>query len=174
MVTPEEAIRRIEQFTDELLRLTPAVLETMLVTGKSLIEDRIQREGLLGEEYSNREVPTFYFKGKELNQAGRSYIKLEKLGTWGDFREAQGLQSDYVDLTYTGAMWAGIVVVQTSQAGYVFIGEMGGRTPDIQEVLNANISRYGDFLVLSPEEEQDVAEIHLDMARQLAERIFNY
>jgi len=166
-----------EQFAQQLRNLSKAIQENglpiaqkMALTGKSLVQERIQREGLPGEQYSTNEVPTWYFNGKERNAGGRTYLEENDYGTWGDFRKAQGLQSSKVDLTYSGRMFYGLRPIKKISRGTTFEVHMGGTDKEVDEKLGWNFERYGDFLEPNAEEQKEIDEIVDDEFEKLIDK----
>ncbi len=168
--TPEQFAQNIKGLIQAIQDNGLAIAETMAITGKSLVQDRIQKEGLPGEKYSTNETPTWFMKGKEINQRGRKYVEENKTGTWGGFRQAQGLQSDYVDITYTGRMFGGIRPIQRLTAGNTYRIVMGGTDKEVDEKLYYNTERYGDFLEPNASEQTEIDEIVDDVLTELTDK----
>ena len=92
---------------------------------------------------------------KRLKKRGVAFLaKLEKktskkeklaLSNWGEFREAQGLQINYVDLTYSGEMWRGLFPQDVQIEGFRYIAPLGSTTVAGQKKLNWQYERYGNF-----------------------------
>lgn len=119
--------------------------------GLSLTVLSIQRDGLPGKpRYSTKLIPTFYFRGKELNQAGRTYIKKQKLGTWGGFRQAQGLPSAVVNITYSGRTLRSLQPVLVSSGAGKASAKLVSSTDENQRILGYLVEKYGDFLEPQP------------------------
>ena len=122
-------IKKLEDFRDTLPAVLPDVAVSVSMAGKALAERVIKEKGF-GETYSTAKVPAWFMDGKQLNGKGLTYLKrLKKQATedepaettWGEFRAAQGLQSGYVDLSYSNKMWAGMFPqeVQISLFDYI-------------------------------------------------------
>lgn len=135
----------------------PQVATSMSLTAKSVAERTIKDKGF-GQLYSDTKVPAWFMKGKELNKRGLNYIlTLEKNATedepaltnWGEFRQAQGLQTAFVDLSYSNKMWAGMFPQDVQQDLYTYIAPLGNNTREGQDKMNWNFERYGDFLGLA-------------------------
>ena len=99
----------------------------------------------------------------ERNAAGRRYLEENNLDddlvSWGEFRKAQGLQNDYVDLTYSGRMFAGLTIIEKFAEGTRFVARLGGSDREVDEKLDWNSKRYGDFLQPNADEQREVDEI---------------
>jgi len=157
--TLEQFIQGLKRLAEAIPVVAPDIAEKMAITGKSLVQERIQREGLPGEEYSTNEIPTFFFSGKERNSGGKAYIEENNMGTWGGFRKAQGLRNDRIDLTYTGRMFNGLVPIKRVNSGTRFTVVMGGSDKEVDDKLYFNTQRYGDFLQPNAEEQKEIGEI---------------
>lgn len=129
---------------------------------KASAETKIRKDGI--GNYSDVKVNPGLFIGKELNSAGSSFIdsliekgKKDEEGhvtieeehwiTWGDFREAQGLQSSHVDLSYSNEMWRGMLPVPVLQKGDEYISRLAHTNDEGQSKMNWNYNRYGDFIL---------------------------
>lgn len=144
----------------------------------SLIHSRITDEGLSGQKYSTNPLPSYYFIGKSISDTGEKNTKdkikkNKKAGIPGisytDFRQANNLQTNHVDLKLSGDMWrdlgwteAGFTdkAINTSVSGFncssnaSFKGSItyeNGKTTS--EIADYNAERYGDFLTPTKEEE---------------------
>jgi hypothetical protein len=113
---------------------------------KAILVHNVQQQGF-GEMYSDDFVPSYFLIGKQLNAKGKKYIDKKKGGkNWKGLREAQGLQTRFVDLTYSGFMFKELGVVKTELKGqYTYYSYIGGLTKDAQQKLNWNYERYGNF-----------------------------
>lgn len=160
-----ELIAILKQFRDELPQVLPAVATSVSMTGKALAERTIKDRGF-GKEYSRVEVPAYWFYGKWINNRGRDFLysnkgdtgskkKVEDITekdlingttTWGKFRNAQGLQDKYVDLTYSGKMWAGMFPQEVEVNLFMYTAPLGNNTIEGQNKMNWNYARYGDYI----------------------------
>jgi hypothetical protein len=181
----------VKAFTQQLKALAaalqseaPRILETMALTGKSLVELRIQNEGIA--DYSTNLVPSWYMgytskagykNDRSKNARGKKYIqgiekrpKNERLTNWHQFRKAQGLTSERVDLNYTGRMWGGIVLQQVTRSGTKFIARVGGSDEEVDLKLYYNTARYGEFLTPNEAEQLELNQIAEDIFSDLIRR----
>lgn len=152
----------------------PDIAMVLVITAKGMAERAIREKGF-GYKYSENRIPAWFLHGKELNGSGLAYLekhgvksdgtqgegkkKRRKKGetadpgrydttvTWGEFREAQGLQSMFVDLGYSNKMWADMSPVEIRQeAEGIVRALLGARTRENQDKMNYNRERYGDFI----------------------------
>lgn len=149
MASLEDLKKKLIDIRNDLPNIMLEAATSMSLTGKALAEREIKDQGF-GEMYSNTKVPAWFMTGKELNAGGRTFIerkKAEKEPTnWKEFREAQGLQSGYVDLSYSNEMWSGMFPQKPYQAGTLFIAPLGHNNRAGQDKMNWNRDRYGDFM----------------------------
>lgn len=178
-ITAAEFIARLGSIGKELVAHGPEVVQQKAIAGTSLIVERIQAKGVPGATYSTNRLPDWFFSDKELNAGGRAYLSKQddekdpaKRGvTWGEFRAAQGLQTAYVDLTYSGRMLGGLVIVDTSAEGTKFTAIIGGSDMEIDDKLRWNAERYGDK-VFQPTaaEQKELDFIVLDLLETLLQK----
>jgi hypothetical protein len=170
MVTPKEHLAKLQKLSEEIKRVGQNIAQKMALTGKSLVQHRIQSEGF-GAEYSTNDIPAYFLKGKARNAAGRKYLEENNLDddlvSWGAFRKAQGLQNDFVDLTYSGRMFAGLTVIEKATEGTRFVARLGGSDREVDQKLDWNAQRYGDFLQPNAAEQAEVDEIVQDEFEKL-------
>lgn len=167
---------RLQAFVEAVNREGLTIVETMAMTGQSLIQDRIQRDGVPGVKYSTHRFPVKWLKGKSLNSAGEQYIRdQEEAGQgarWDEFRIEQGLQASKVDLTYTGRMFGGTRVQRKQQQGSQFIATVAGTDQEVDDKLSHNADRYGpEIFDPTPEEQAEVDEIASDFLEDLIRKI---
>lgn len=164
----EELRKKLEAFRDNPSQDLLPLATTISITAKALANRTIVDRGI-GYTYSKNPLPAFFFYGKELNQSGKSFLEkltnkdkskskkkkiediteadlIEGSTTWGEFRAAQGLQNDHVDLTYTGKMWAGMFPQEAFEEGAKYIAPLGHNNREGQNEMNWNKARYGDFI----------------------------
>jgi hypothetical protein len=159
---------RLEAIRKAVLENLPRIAETLCITAKALAERRMKDQGF-GVVYSKNPVPAWFFKGKELNQRGVVFlntgkVKGKKTGkpkpleetTWGEFRQAQGLQAAFVDLSYSNKMWANMGATTTEESDGVVSSLLGGTNREAQNKMNWNRERYGDFIRKSLTDEDGV------------------
>ena len=146
----------LNEYKQKLIKLReemPSILKdlapTVSMSGKAIAERNIKEAGF-GAKYSTNEMPAFLFYGKELNQQGSIYAqnaaKDEQGITWGQFRKAQGLQNQFVDLSYSNEMWAGMFPRDPIVDGYKYIAPLGHNNQEGQNKMNYNYKRYGNFI----------------------------
>ena len=141
----------------DLKRDLPDILkeaaEVVSLSGKAIAERTIKDKGF-GEQYSNTKVPAWFMDGRELNAPGSTFIarkkkaktEEERLTNWKEFREAQGLQTGHVDLSYSNEMWSGMLPQPPFQKGDIFLAPLGHTNQEGQKKMNWNRDRYGDFI----------------------------
>ena len=88
----------------EIEQKMPIIVKDFAASAKALSERRIRSEGV-AFDYSTKEAPAYFFLDNVLNQAGENEVRKrskKKEGlTWGALRQVQGLNSAFVDLSYS-------------------------------------------------------------------------
>lgn len=167
---------RLQDIQNDLPNIMKEVATTVSLSGKAIAERAIKDKGF-GEQYSNTKVPAWFMDGKELNASGSTFIARKKkaktpsdrLTNWKEFREAQGLQTGHVDLSYANEMWSGMFPQETYQKGTLFIAPLGHNNRAGQNKMNWNRDRYGDFIgkVLTGSNFEQMAEIAVEETLRL-------
>lgn len=149
-----DLIKQLKAFRDAIPEVMPQVATSVSMSAKALAERTIKDKGF-GFMYSQVDVPAWFFKGKELNKRGLAYIEsLEKnaddenpaLTNWGEFRSSQGLQSKFVDLTYSGKMFASMYPQDVQIDLFKYVAPLGSTNKEGRDKMNYNYERYGDFI----------------------------
>lgn len=163
----------MEQMREAMRKKLPDIAATMSISAKAIAERKIKNAGF-GRTYSTTQVPAFLFAGKELNAQGTKWLEnhgvtsdgkqgegkkkrrkkksdpdpgsYDKTTNWGEFRGAQGLQNQFVDLSYSNKMWANIQPVRVEQKGDLYLAPLGGTNTEAVNKMNWNRDRYGDFI----------------------------
>jgi len=170
----EDFKTRLQQLGDTLRARLPEIAETLVLSAKAIAERKIKEQGI-GEQYSTNPIPAWFFHGKELNSGGQSWLKQhgvnekgeagdatyrkgkklkkkekatpeDRLGTWGEFRAAQGLQSSHVDYSYTNKMWAAMLPGPVTESTGIYSCSLGATNTEAQQKMNWNRDRDGDFI----------------------------
>jgi hypothetical protein len=113
-------------------------------------------------DYSQNEVRTYYWYNQALNQRGRDYIKKNKKGTWGKFREAQGLSSDNVNLSYSGRFWASLVPGRVQRVANTFLVDVAVNDSEVQQYAGQLVDRYGNFYEPTQQEAAQASVVLVD------------
>lgn len=173
----EQYKQRILEFIKELSKTRRD--DTLLISKEllALIRLRVQNKGekfngsLFGR-YSQAVVPNWYFD-KRHNSTGAKN-RLKKKGyfvSYVDFRQANNLQTNYVDLTVSGKMWreAGAVVRSDTESRTVI--QIGGTTNYSDRVIDYNSQRYGNILLPSDKEIDMVEKANFE---RVLKRLINF
>jgi len=173
MATIKDLDNILEQMKEAIRQRLPDALTTMVVTAKALAEREIVQNGI-GAKYSKEKYPAFFLAGKELNQKGTTFLAAHGVDTtgkqtrnvqkgkkstkrtleyadtlvnWEEFREAQGLQGNHVDLHYSNKMYANMGPQAPEQDGEVTRVRLGATNKEAQDKMNWNYERYGNFIM---------------------------
>ena len=172
----EDFVRAIRQAIEDLKANAPDIVEEMAIAGKSLVQERIQREGF-GKKYSEKYVPAFFLYGKAINAKGRAFLEEQDdkndLTNHKELRAAQGLQTAFVDLTYTGRMWNSLTVVRNEQAQASFAAFVGSSDAEGEKKLLYNANYFGDFLKPNEAEREEIDQIAKDRLESILKKRLN-
>ena len=114
-----------------------------------------------GETYSSGEIPIYFLTGftgknsityhpKTKSKRGDKFLEGKKKQgehtvSYSELRQAEGLQINFVDLTFSGEMWRNMFPREVIVEGNYYIAPLGCNTKDGQAKLNYNYERYGNF-----------------------------
>lgn len=166
----------LERFLASLETGGQRCVETMAITGQSLVQHRIQQQGVPGRKYSKNKLPAFFFDERSLNAGGRKLVgekakdaKDDREGiSYEEFRVANGLQVDHVDLTLTGRMFGGTRIVRLFSSGATFTAQVGGTDAEVDAKLGYALQEFGEKVFdPTPEEEKEIDEIAEDFLASL-------
>lgn len=146
--TLDDLIRNLTNFENNLKIKAPTFI---MFAGKIYLEkkkEKIYNSGV--GRYSSKKYHAGSLKGKELTQAGLSFletkIKNKQKTNWAGLRNAEGLQTSFVDLWYSGAMWKNVDAVKGNQSIYRYSVIIGAKDKEQKRKLIDNFDRYGNFL----------------------------
>jgi hypothetical protein len=173
MANIEEFKKLTQQLREAVIARLPEIAETLTLSAKALAERQIKDKGFAAI-YSQTKVPAFFLFGKELNNKGKKFLEdrgvnvdgsqgkakkkrrkkkedadpgtFETKTNWAEFRQAQGLQAQFVDLSYSNKMWANMQPVRTEETPTGVVCFLGATNKEAQEKMNYNRDRYGDFI----------------------------
>jgi hypothetical protein len=185
----KEKLKEIRQALENKL---PDIAVMLTLSAKALAERNIKEAGF-GAKYSLNKIPAWFLHGKELNQKGVKFLsdrgvdegtgaqgeakkqrrkkkgdpdpgKFDTLTNWSEFRAAQGLPVDHVDLSYSNKMWANMQPLKPYQSLYKFYAPLGATNTEAQDKMNFNRDRYGDFIskALTEENRDTLANVVMD------------
>lgn len=166
MSTLNDAINRLKSLTKELEVKIPLIITASNVTAKSLVQNRVQETGKNSKgtqlgDYSENGISAFFFIGKGSKSTDAKLKKLqreEKKVSYSDFRKLDGKQNKHVDLTFSGRMWRGIGLTQSSTSNNRTTVKVGAKDNYTDKVSESNSIRYGNFLTLASEEVEEIEE----------------
>lgn len=176
----------------------PAINARLAKSALSLIKDRIINEGVNAKgskfpKYSTQPLPAFFFIGKGLGSGADKKMEAElksqrKAGvknpgvSYEQWRDINNLQTDHVDMKFTGETLKDLDVLETRTEGNVIITVVaskdsitrtnGKKTITTGKITEHLAERYGDFLELSEKETEAIEEAFNEEVQQLFESIF--
>lgn len=154
-------VRKLNQVKSALITNRAADAFLIAKEALSLIRLRIQNTGERADgqqlgDYSDTDLPAFFFFGKSANAAGETKVrkaaKDKQKISYSDFREFNNRPTKFVNLTFTGAMWREMNVDITTNTRTMTVATIEPRTARSRKVALYNSQRYGDILALSKRE----------------------
>lgn len=151
------------------------VAQVMALNFKAYADSRIKNNGIPGERYSENDLPVNWLMGSAKTEYGKQAIKKlakerAKNGEgvdYTDLRQAENLQTEYVDLTFSGAMLRGWGITEVKEIGPRFVALLGGTNEDSKRKLAWQKSRYGNFWV------RVVGDDGIKLLKQILEKELN-
>lgn len=159
----------IRQLIENLKKIQDGLQQVLLDSASiiahdalGLAEQSILEKGF-GEQYSDKAIPSYFLKGKEINAGGLSYLQKveddpEVVANWKGFRKAQGLQTGFVDLSYSRTMWQGLRPDEPQNEGSRYFCNIGHNNVEGQKKMNWNFARYGDFIGKGLKGQEDILQ----------------
>lgn len=170
----KELIENLKAIESELPEVLKRATEIMAHDGKALAERIIKDKGF-GALYKDYDLPAWYYEGKEINRRGWNYIHQmydkDEGFAWQDLRQAQGLQINFVDLSYTARMWTGMRPEPVQEQDGKYFCFMGHNDNEGRKKMNWNFERYGDFIGIALQGQEEILkEVAIDNVLQLLDR----
>lgn len=184
--TLEDLIAKFDNLPSKLDEFVFNELETTAKDFIALQVTKIRRDGI--GTYSTKKVPAFFFYGKQLNAAGIAFLRAkgvrqpgdplrgkdkpllgkglrgktltkdQRLTNWGEFRQAQGLQSGFVDATYTTRTLNQLGIISRTKTGLKYTVNVSGATDYSFRIFGYLGKRYPGFFFPSPEIQKTLGE----------------
>lgn len=148
MTTINQFLGNLEALIKDLPVIMSDTLLKVGLDGKALIQQRVQEKGLTADLKKTPDYSPLYKKK----------------------RQKKGLQTNYMDLTYTGSMWRSIGYTGTKQ-GKETVVSIAGRDEFTQNKIDWNSEKQFEVLKLSKEEEDILQEI---FEEEMERVIFEY
>lgn len=168
-----------DRFVRAVYDRVPQINERLAMNAFALMRNRIQNEGTIGEnkslgDYSNNEIPLFFKKGGKtiapfsnpLNKGGEQFFlkkvkqnsklpRNEHQGiSYKEWRKANNLPADHVNLTFTGETLRDIGVIKTIVSKDQIVVSVGAKNTKLRrggvttdQVLEGWRDRYGDGIL---------------------------
>lgn len=145
MASLDDLKQKIETIKKELPDTLKLVATSVSMAGLGYAKRVIYEKGF-GAEYSDVMLPAQFLRDSTLNKKGVQYISGRKKGNWKEMREAQGLQTDHVDLGYTQEMWRGMNPQEPYVQGKYIIAPLGHNNQSGMQKMKWNYERYGNYI----------------------------
>lgn len=149
MASLRDLINKFEGARDNLDLALLDTATSVSLAGKQYSERIISDEGF-GAFYSDTKYPAFLMYGEELTLGGLAYLEnkadKKELTNWKGLRDAQGLQTSFVDLHYSNKMFESMLPRDSFQDGTKYLAPLASSNTEGQNKMNWNRDRYGDFI----------------------------
>ncbi|WP_313515645.1 hypothetical protein [Sphingobacterium sp.] len=187
-----EFIAKLENVIKELPIEAENIAIEMALNHKALVVRRIQSEGIPGETYSDKGIPAYFYAGFSVTAGknkGKTYdssyprlnsgfdrmvekkLKKKESISWKDVREANGLQTGFVDFTFTGRSFQNLNIVSVERSGFISRAYLGASDPESAQKLFYGFKQYGDFLKPNEEDQKILVKIGNQMLSKVLEKI---
>ena len=167
----DEYIKKLETAEQSILQEFVPIAEEAALNTKALVVKQIQEEGV--GKYSTKGVPAYLYLDENgepklertKSNAGINFIKKrakedkKKMLTWADLRDAEGLQTNFVDLTFTGEMFRDLHIIGTNIQQGRITTILGASRKETQDKLKWSVARYGNILQPNQEEKARIVAI---------------
>ncbi len=113
----------------------------------ALVSNRVIQEGKNAEgsnfsDYSNTEIPAFFYFNKSRNASGEAAVrkkaKAKEKISYKEFRGLNNLNESPKNFEFTGAMWRGFGVLKVEKTATGATLTLGGRNQDSEEKIGWN------------------------------------
>lgn len=123
--------------------------------------DKEDADGFEFGQYSEAVVPQWMLYGKSLSDGAEETIKEgDWFQSYKDLREANNLETDAIDFTFSGDMWRNTGISNINNTAFSTTVSLGGQTDFASEKLSYQEPNHGNIIAMSDEEEQTVIEAH--------------
>lgn len=93
-------------------------------------------------------------------------------GGYKQLRQLNGLQTNHVDVTFSGRMIQNIKVLRQESKELKFLAIVGATQKEEKDKLKANATRYGYFLDPTPDEQKILQPIPFEIVKNIFDSIF--
>lgn len=174
----QDLIQKLTNVRDELPKEAERVAVSMASNHKAVVVQRIREKGIPGEQYSNKGVKPELIENNSYarqNSAGfdrmiKQKKKNNELVSWKDVREANGLQTNHVDFSFSNRTLNNLSVVSVEVSGFVAKAYLGNTNTEEAYRLMNGYKQYGDFLAPNNEERELLSIVVEEMVNKLFER----
>jgi len=155
-LTIEQFGQKTKLFLSVINNELPKINEICAVTALSILKQRIIDDGIGAN-------------GASLGSYSPSYVET---------RKKNNKQTNHVDLKFTGDMWRDIDVISSELKGDTAVTVVTAKNAinrgklKTEDIMFNNAERYGDFMALSPEEEEQVASVFDKELQKVIDKIF--
>jgi len=130
--------------------------------------DKQDADGSDFGQYSEAVVPQWMLYGKSLSDGAEQRVRDgEWFQSYKDLREANNLETDGIDFTFSGNMWRNTGVNKVKNTSFTTSVSIGGQTEMASNKLSYQEPRHGNIIAISDEEQRLVIEAHEERVNKL-------
>lgn len=157
-------VNQIRAAHDDILTSREKVAVQIASNLLAQVENRIIQKGedADGQKfpgYSTTQVPKYFFYGRSRNTGSDNRVKKSKASTlsYKEFRGLNNLQTQHVDLYFTGEMWQYTGVEVSKRLFFLTQVTIKGKTKAAKDRIGWNSDRYGGNILKPQKDEIDAA-----------------
>lgn len=184
--------QRISYLNSELKIQLPIINVRLAESALSLVKNRIFEEGKDSSgnsfgSYSDNPIPISFLKGNAINKSAETkldQLKKKKIKSisYKEWRSFNGLQTNHIDLKFSGDMWRDIDIVGTDDSNGKIITTVTAKNSikrksgkdilETEDIMGFNALRFGDFLQLSEDEQKELSISFDSELQKLFDKVF--
>lgn len=157
-------VNSLRLLKDDILTSRETVAVQIASNLLAQVENRIiqkgeDADGVKFPGYSTTPVPKFFFYGRSRNNGADTRVRKAKTKTlsYKEFRGLNNLQTQHVDLYFTGEMWNHTGVEITKRLFAFTQVSIKGKTKEAQNKIGWNSERYGGYILKPQKDEIEAA-----------------
>ena len=145
--------------------------DTMALIRNRIQNDKVDSNGQEFGQYSDAVVPQWMLYGRSLSDGAEEKIKKgDWFQSYSDLREANNLQTDAIDFTFSGDTMRNTGVTEVSNTNFSTSVTLGGQTTRASSILGYQEPRHGNIITPSEAEIKLVREAHEERVNKLIQK----
>lgn len=154
------------------------IADMVALAALALVRVNIQNSGEIGRKYSNNKLPLFFFNDRALNGGGRAALERAKKDGEGlsyeEWRQANGLQTAFVDLTFSGRMLQNLQITERTKTDQFYKTIINASEKENLDKISWNHERFGDFLIVTAEQKLELDKLLDTLLQDFFDKHFKF